>query len=244
MGEDPHRVNPELTEGPAHGKNTQRAAARSPTRTSRRELLVVGAVGATAIYLGLKRKDVTRGNSYRGRVIVVGAGLAGLSAAWELERRGWDVVVLDARQRIGGRCHTLRNFAGGQIAEAGGEFIDTTHREMRRFAAHFGLRLEDLRQGAERYEDLAYVGGKRQTLEQFYGGKTEREIEGFYEQASALLGVSTPPTRPLREPPTTAATSPNSSMSSALQGGRERSLTARSATNTQSRPRSSRFCSS
>lgn len=172
MDRDPDRVGTEPADRPA--------------RVRRRELLAVGAVGAAALYLGLDRKLPARGSSYRGRVIVVGAGLAGLSAAWELERHGWQVVVLEARNRIGGRCHTLRGFAGGQIAEAGGEYIDTTHREMRRFADRFGLRLDDVRRSENRYEDVAYVGGRLQTYGQFAGRETGREIDRFYQQAWRL----------------------------------------------------------
>ena len=41
------------------------------------------------------------------RIIVIGAGLAGLTVADELHRRGFDVCVLEARDRVGGRCHTV-----------------------------------------------------------------------------------------------------------------------------------------
>jgi len=41
------------------------------------------------------------------RVIVIGAGLSGLTVADELARRGFDVTVLEARDRVGGRCHTV-----------------------------------------------------------------------------------------------------------------------------------------
>src|SRR6187549_1407319 len=54
------------------------------------------------------------------KVIVVGAGLAGLAAAYELVQLGHDVTVLEARTRPGGRVHTLRSpFADGLYAEAG-----------------------------------------------------------------------------------------------------------------------------
>lgn len=155
-------------------------------RINRRELLAVGAVGATALYLGIDRRVHLGRRAYRGRVVVVGAGLAGLSAAWELERRGWQVEVLEARPRIGGRCHSLRGFAGGQVAEAGGEYIDTTHVQMRRFAERFGLRLDDVRGSEAGYEAAAYVGGRRLALERFAGAEDWAEIERFYAQAWQL----------------------------------------------------------
>ena len=56
-------------------------------------------------------------------VIVIGAGLAGLAAAYELVEAGHDVTVLEARNRAGGRLYTLRApFADGLYAEAGAMF--------------------------------------------------------------------------------------------------------------------------
>ena len=56
------------------------------------------------------------------KVIVVGAGFAGLSAAYELQLQGYDVTVLEARERVGGRIwsQTLPN---GTVVETGGEWI-------------------------------------------------------------------------------------------------------------------------
>jgi monoamine oxidase len=161
-------------------------AAQRPARVTRRELLAVGAVGAATLYLGLDRRASSGRRGYRGRVIVVGAGLAGLSAAWELERRGWQTVVLEARPRVGGRCHTLRGFAASQVAEAGGEYIDTTHRQMRRFAKRFGLRLDDVRHSEDRYETAVYVEGELQPFERFAGTETGAEVERFYAEAWRL----------------------------------------------------------
>lgn len=45
-------------------------------------------------------------------VVVIGAGLAGLSVARQLQRLGWPVVVLEARARLGGRVHTSRQWSG------------------------------------------------------------------------------------------------------------------------------------
>jgi monoamine oxidase len=91
-------------------------------------------------------------------VIVVGAGLAGLAAAYELTRAGHDVTVLEARTRAGGRVHTLREpFSDGLYAEAGAMFAGGPRTT--RYAALFGIALE-----ADRSRDLAFVhhiGGQR-----------------------------------------------------------------------------------
>ena len=55
------------------------------------------------------------------RVAVVGAGIAGLTAAWELSRRGHDVVVLDGADRIGGKLHT--GDVGGVQLDLGAESV-------------------------------------------------------------------------------------------------------------------------
>ncbi|MDX2078172.1 MAG: NAD(P)/FAD-dependent oxidoreductase [bacterium] len=57
-------------------------------------------------------------------VIVIGAGMAGLKAAHDIQQAGKSVLVLEARNRIGGRIHTVRDFAPIPI-ELGGELIHT-----------------------------------------------------------------------------------------------------------------------
>jgi monoamine oxidase len=63
-----------------------------------------------------------------GDVIVIGAGVAGLTAARELTRRGLSVTVVEARDRTGGRVHTLRDFSGHPV-ECGAEFVHTVDAE-------------------------------------------------------------------------------------------------------------------
>ena len=70
--------------------------------------------------------------------IVVGAGLAGLTAAVELHDRGHRVLVLEADARVGGRTETGR-FSDGQWIELGGQWVAADHHELRRLITRFGL---------------------------------------------------------------------------------------------------------
>ena len=61
------------------------------------------------------------------RVIIIGAGFAGLACAYELSHSGFDVTILEARDRIGGRVKGIVGFVKGRVVEAGGEFIGSNH---------------------------------------------------------------------------------------------------------------------
>jgi monoamine oxidase len=77
------------------------------------------------------------------RVVVVGAGLAGLTAAELLASAGVDVTVLEASTRVGGRAFTRRaGLVEDRYAEAGAEWIDTVHRRVHALVERFGLRID------------------------------------------------------------------------------------------------------
>jgi len=75
------------------------------------------------------------------KVIVVGGGLSGLVAAYELKKLGHNVTVLEAQERIGGRVITLRNFADNLWADAGAARIPLDHDLTHRYIKEFGLEL-------------------------------------------------------------------------------------------------------
>lgn len=85
-------------------------------------------------------------------VLVVGAGLAGLAAARDLMAMGAKVTVIDGRDRVGGRVFTVRDgFSESQHAEAGGDMIDESQREIRTLCAELGLSLTRILRGGFGY---------------------------------------------------------------------------------------------
>jgi monoamine oxidase len=77
------------------------------------------------------------------KVLILGAGMAGLVAAYELSKLGHDVTILEARTRPGGRVHTLREpFSDGLYAEAGAARIPDNHDLTLKYVKEFALPLE------------------------------------------------------------------------------------------------------
>jgi len=112
-------------------------------RLTRRNLLKSG-LGA----LGYAAWTTAAPGCIQGRVAsvaIVGAGLAGLTCAYRLQQAGVSAVVVDAATRVGGRTYTARGrLEDGQIAELGGELIDSEHVTMQRLAAELEIELDDL----------------------------------------------------------------------------------------------------
>jgi monoamine oxidase len=136
----------------------------------------------------------------RRRVVVVGAGLAGLTTALDLRDAGWDVTVLEARDRVGGRVHTLyAPFTAGLHAEAGGESIDDSHDRIQAMLKRFGLHT-DKRPPQKPYDSRVYYGGKRMPVAVFAaqrGGQVLRDYLRF-DNALSALGNGIDPEHPER----------------------------------------------
>lgn len=100
-------------------------------------------------------------------VLVVGAGLAGLAAARELEDRGVRVTVVEARDRIGGRVWTdRRSFGATAHAELGADIIESGHDAVRSLAGRLGLTLAPiLRRGLGYYGPDRAGRDRRQSLQ-------------------------------------------------------------------------------
>lgn len=96
------------------------------------------------------------------KVAVIGAGFAGLNAAYVLKKAGINATIFEASKRVGGRVFTGRNLLGdGLITELGAEFIDTNHTEARNLAKELGLKELDYDKDNSLPKNLFYFQGQK-----------------------------------------------------------------------------------
>lgn len=105
---------------------------------TRRDFILHSGVLAGASLLGSRRAWSAADTA---DVIVVGAGLSGLHAAWMLEQQGLKVLVLEGRDRVGGRVLSFTQVQGAP--EAGGNIIYGDYRRTQEIAKRVGVTLED-----------------------------------------------------------------------------------------------------
>lgn len=141
-----HALNaPDATEG-----------AAQPAR--RRFLAGTLALGATAS--APLSMAATKTANVSGDVVIVGAGIAGLAAAYWLKESGVRARVFDASGRVGGRMLTVSGVLGeGLTTEMGGEFVDSSHKDMQLLAKRFGVKLRDAEPYKNKYGETAYYFG-------------------------------------------------------------------------------------
>ncbi|MFN2385680.1 MAG: flavin monoamine oxidase family protein [Thermoanaerobaculia bacterium] len=154
---------------------------RDRAALSRRELLL-GAASAAAVtaYAGCAPARILTPGVHQEEVLIFGAGIAGLTAAYRLQQAGVRARVFDAANRTGGRMFSLRDhFADGQVAELGGELIDTGHKTIRALAGELGIALDDFAQedpGVDR--DVWFIEGAR---------RSEREVVEAFRPLAARI---------------------------------------------------------
>jgi monoamine oxidase len=122
-------------------------AERTPNfPISRRHLLHGGLAAAGAVAAAtFTREGAFAQQRGRSPILVVGAGIAGLTAAYRLRQAGVRADIIEATNRVGGRIRTVPKAAGTLIpADVGGEFIDTGHTTLISLATELGLQAIDL----------------------------------------------------------------------------------------------------
>jgi len=156
-------------------------------RLSRREFLQASALAAGAMLLSASPVRAAA----RRKVVVLGAGFGGLACGYELKAAGFEVVVLEARNRLGGRVVSFSDFVPGRVLEGGGELIGANHPTWNAYARHFGLHLVEVPDDEDQALEL---GG--QILNQ-------AEAERIYKGLGAAYATLVAPARRVADPPWT-----------------------------------------
>ena len=168
--------------------------ADEQTKTTRRRFLKgAGATVVGASLLGrLAEPGIAKGSPPPGtRIVVVGAGLAGLTCAYRLQQAGYAAQIYEASDRIGGRCYTGRgDFADGQIYEHGGELIDNNHIEMKQLAQELGFTLDNLYTSETNgTEQLGYFFGQPYSFTQM-----TNDLKVIWQQIHSDVSAASYPT--------------------------------------------------
>jgi monoamine oxidase len=108
------------------------------SQPDRRQFLRLAAASGAATLLS----PAVFSQKRRRSCVVIGAGLSGLAAAYKLKSAGWDVTVLEARDRIGGRVFSHK-FAGTDlVCELGAEWVGESHERIKSLCRDFGIPLQ------------------------------------------------------------------------------------------------------
>lgn len=116
---------------------------------TRRQFLKISALGTTAMTLSnctsLDRYFMGDFRNLNNEVLILGAGAAGLAAAYELRKRKIPFRVFEASSRVGGRVQSVTLFAeGGPVAELGAEFFESSHDQVHRLAKELNLPISEV----------------------------------------------------------------------------------------------------
>jgi monoamine oxidase len=134
------------------------AGVRRPAGVALDRRTVLAGLSASSLFACVKRDGLIRVDG-PSRVAVIGAGLAGLSAATRLAAAGIGVTVYEAGQRVGGRTYTERGVFPGRTVDLGGEFVDSWHDQLRGMVSALGLELEDTWEDDDVQDTVASMHG-------------------------------------------------------------------------------------
>jgi monoamine oxidase len=120
-------------------------------KTNRRDFLKAAAAAGVGAVAAPNLLSQRRARS----VVIIGAGLAGLAAAYKLKNAGWNVTVLEARDRIGGRVISHKDQRSGLVCELGAEWVGESHERVKALCREFQIPLQK-----HQFEDFLLRDGR------------------------------------------------------------------------------------
>jgi monoamine oxidase len=168
--------------------------ARDASQVSRRDFVrMLTAAGLFTAAGGLAPRFARAGEKPKSGpgggdpVAILGAGLAGLTAAYRLFQAGIPCEIFEGSERTGGRVLTKTDFnKDAMFCELGGELVDTNHADLIALAGELQVEIQELK-GDDKGADLYFFGGKHYTDEQLipafqpFATKVATDLEGIYD---------------------------------------------------------------
>jgi len=164
---------------------------------SRRDLLRALGVGAATTLAPNLSRGSEKSETGTADVVIVGAGFAGLTAARSLIRKGRRVVVLEARDRVGGRVKAGK--LAGHTVDVGGMWVGPTQTRLLEMIKEFGLHTTPQ---FEEGKDISEVNGTRTTADREDMGldkETQAEYDRVVKEMDRLC-ATVPPDEPWNAP--------------------------------------------
>ena len=156
----------DFEEANASGRTVEQVQSeRLSNKPNRREFLAGGTAMATVAAVSAAR-PVSAATAPR--IVIVGAGIAGLNAALTLQDAGYSATIYEASGRPGGRMHSnTTSWANGQVTEHCGELIDSTHKTILGLAKRFKIPVADVGSAEPAQStDTYYFFGQRYTRDE------------------------------------------------------------------------------
>jgi monoamine oxidase len=153
-------------------------------KNNRREFLKI--FGAASAGAALAPREIFAQTRRKKSCVVIGAGFAGLAAAYKLKNAGWNVTVLEARDRIGGRVFSY-SFPQNKnlICELGAEWVGESHERIKALCADFKIPLQK-----HQFDDYLLQNGKVSRPGQWgFSAQAKQSFEKIiknYEKLTAL----------------------------------------------------------
>ncbi|MFQ3660281.1 MAG: FAD-dependent oxidoreductase [Anaerolineae bacterium] len=177
-----------------HTQHALRRALPHPHGLTRRQFLKgTGALSAGLTLGTLPLTARAASPTAEPKIVIVGAGLAGLACAYYLTQAGYTPTVYEARDRVGGRVHSISGeFDDDLVTEMGAEFINSDHEDMLALVEACGLELIDRKSSP--YQRSAFVfDGQHVSVEELsalfepYAEQIAADVEAVYDEDEDAL---------------------------------------------------------